>query len=434
MPDQLMQLKARAPLKVIMLLTVMLALFASWFVVRWYLGNTIAEYFSAETRRLEVAQMAAGWAPKDPLPHWRLGSIIQHELPPDQIAQSVAEYQKAVSLSPNDYRFWMSLGEAQEQAADFENAEKSLRQAVKLAPAYAFPRWYLGNLLLRTDRYTEAFAELRKAGQENPDLESQLFNLAWQINKDDFGALQAAIGNAPELRAKFSFYLIERSRFEEGLRLWNSLTEAEKKENRSIGSLIIAGLIKGRHFHQAMNVWNDVAPGPSYRAEVGKIIDGGLEDNLAHGPGAVFGWQVQSASQLQIGIDARVGHAGSNSLRLFFQVRSNIENIDVSQLVPVAPNTQYDFECYVQTEKLESASTPIVTIIDAADETKGLGSSAPALIGNNGWQRIALSFKTAANAEAVKIRIYRPGCADSPPVCPIFGTVWYDDFDLKSRK
>jgi tetratricopeptide (TPR) repeat protein len=433
MPDQLMQLKARAPLKIVMLLALVLSMFASWYVVRWYLGNTIAEYFSPETRRLEIAQMAVAWAPRDPLPHWRLGSIIQNELPPDQISLSVAEYEKAVSLSPNDYRFWMSLGAAQEQAGDFENAEKSLRQAVKLAPAYAFPRWYLGNLLLRTERYAEAFAELRTASEANPELQSQLFNFAWQINKDDFEALKSAIGNTPETRAKFSTYLIERARFDEGLRLWNSLTEMEKRENRAAGDLIIAGLIKAKHFLQAMNVWNDLAPGPSYRAAPGKIVDPGLEDNLAHGPGAVFGWQVQSASQLQIGIDARVGHTGSHSLRLFFQVRSHIESIDVSQLVPVEPDTQYDFECYVQTERLESASTPVVAIVDAADETKGLGASSPAPSGNNNWQRIAMSFKTASNAEAIKIKVYRPGCPDQP-VCPIFGTVWYDDFDLKSKK
>lgn len=433
MPDQLMQLKARAPLKVIMVLTVLLAIFASWFVVRWYLGNTIAEYFSPEARRLETAQMAVAWAPKDPLPHWRLGNIIQTELPPDQISLSVAEYEKAVSLSPNDYRFWMALGAAQEQAGDFENAERSLRAAVKLAPAYAFPRWLLGNLLLRTDRYAEAFAELRTASEANPELQSQLFNFAWQINKDDFEALKSAIGNTPGIRAQFSSYLIKRSRFDEGLRLWNSLTETEKRGNRASADLIIADLIKAKHFHQAMDVWNDVAPGTSYRAELGKIGDGGLEGNLAHGPGALFGWQVQSAPQLQIGIDSRVGHSGNHSLRLFFQVRSHIENIDVSQLVPIAPNTEYDFECYVQTERLESASTPIVAIVDAADETKVLASSTAAPSGNNNWQRIALSFKSAANAEAVKLKVYRPGCPDQP-VCPIFGTVWYDDFDLKSRK
>lgn len=433
MPEQLMQLKARAPLKVIMILIVLVALFASWFVVRWYLGNTIAEYFSPETRRLEIAEMAVAWAPADPLPHWRLGNIIQTEMPPDQISRSVAEYEKAVSLSPGDYRFWMSLGEAQEQAGDLENAERSLREAVKLAPAYSYPRWYLGNALLRSDRYPEAFEELRRASEANSELQPQLFNFAWQLNKDDFEALKSAIGNTPEIRATFSSYLLQRSRFDEGLRLWNSLTEAEMRENRSSANEIIAALIKAKHFHQAMDIWNDVAPGTSYRAEIGKIIDGGLEDNLAHGPGAVFGWQVQSAPQLQIGIDARVGHTGSHSLRVFFQVRSHIEGIDVSQLVPVAPNTQYDFECYVQTERLESASTPIVAIIDAADETKVLASSSAAPTGNNNWQPITLSFKTAANAEAVKIKVYRPGCPDQP-ICPIFGTVWYDDFNLKSKK
>lgn len=431
MPDQLLQIKLRPTLKIATLLTVLVVLLSSWFVVRWYLGNTIAEYFSPETRRLEVAQMAVRWAPNDPLPHWRLANIIQLEMPPDQISQSVAEYERAVSLSPSDYRFWMSLGEAQEQAGDYPNAEKSLRQSVKLAPSYAYPRWYLGNLLLRTDRYDEGFQELRRASEANPELQSQLFNFAWQVNKDDFEAQKAAIGNTAEIRAQFATYLIKRARFDEALRLWNSLSETEKRENRAAADLIIAGQVGAKHFHQAMAVWNDVAPGPAYRAELGKVMDGGFESNLAHGPGALFGWQVQSASQLQIGIDTRVAHAGNNSLRLFFQVRSHLEDIGVSQLVPVTPDMQYDFECYVQTERLESGSTPLVAILD--DENKVLATSAAAPSGNNDWQRITLSFKTAAKAEAVTLKVYRPACPEQQ-VCPIFGTVWYDDFDLKSRK
>ena len=210
MPDQLMQFKASAPLKVIMTLTVLLALFASWFVVRWYLGNTIAEYFQPEDHRLETAQMAVGLAPNDPLPHWRLGNLAQKELPPDQISLVVAEYEKAVSLSPNDYRLWTDFGGALEQAGEFYKAEKALREAVKLAPSYAYPRWYLGNLLLRTDRYTEGFAELQRASEANDQFQPQLFNLAWQLNKDDFESLKAAVGNTPAIRAAFSKYLIER--------------------------------------------------------------------------------------------------------------------------------------------------------------------------------------------------------------------------------
>jgi len=180
MPEQLMQFKASAPWKATMSLVVLLSLLASWFVVRWYIGNTIAEYFHPEEHRLETAQMAVGLAPNDPLPHWRLGNLVQKELPPDQISLVVAEYEKAVSLSPSDYRLWMDFGGALEQAGEAAKAEQALREAVKLAPSYAFPRWYLGNLLLRTDRYDEGFAELRLAGEANEQFQPQLFNLAWQ--------------------------------------------------------------------------------------------------------------------------------------------------------------------------------------------------------------------------------------------------------------
>jgi Flp pilus assembly protein TadD len=432
MPDQLVQFKATAPLKLMMTLTVLLALIASWFVVRWYLGNSIAEYFHPEDHRLETAQMAVGLAPSDPLPHWRLGNLAQKELPPDQISLVIAEFEKAVSLSPNDYRFWMDFGSALEQAGEFDKAEKALREAVKLAPSYAYPHWYLGNLLLRTDRYTEGFAELQRASEANGEFQSQLFNLAWQVNKDDFESLKAAVGNTPAIRAAFSKYLIERGRYDDGLRLWNTLTATEKKESRFAADPIISSLISNQRYHQAMEIWNEVAPGPAYDAQLGHILDGGFENNLAHGPGAVFGWQVQSNSQVQIGIDAGQGHTGSRSLRVFFQVRSHIDTINVSQLVPVKPNTEYDLECYLKTERLESAETPSVAIFNAADES-GLAASSAAPSGNTNWQRISLSFKTDAKTEAVRVRMLRNSCPNSP-VCPIFGTVWYDDFDLKPRK
>jgi len=415
-----------------MTLTVLVALFASWFVVRWYLGNTIAEYFHPEEHRLETAQMAVRLAPNDPLPHWRLGNLALKELPPDQISLVVAEYEKAVSLSPHDYRLWMEFGGALEQAGDFDKAEKALREAVKLAPSYAYPRWYLGNLLLRTDRYTEGFAELQLASEENGQFQSQLFNLAWQLNKNDFEALRAAVGNSREVRAAFSKYLFERGRYDDGLRLWNTLSQTEKRESRAASDPIIASLVSAQHFHQAMEIWNEVAPGPAYNAELGQILDGGFENNLAHGPGAVFGWQVQSNSQVQIGIDPAQGHTGSRSLRVYFQVRSHIDTINVSQLVPVKPNTEYELECYVKTERIESAETPAILVVNAADEATLVGSpGAPS--GTNNWQRVSLSFKTDEKTEAVKVKMVRNPCSDSP-VCPIFGTVWYDDFNLKPRK
>jgi thioredoxin-like negative regulator of GroEL len=326
----------------------------------------------------------------------------------------------------------MDFGAALEQAGDSDKAEKALRQAVKLAPSYSYPSWHLGNLLLRQGRYVEAFAELNRASEANEDLRPQLFNLAWQVNKDDFESLKASVENSPETRAQFSQYLFSRKRFEEAGRLWNTLSETEKRANHRAALSMIDNLLAAKRYHQAVEIWNSVAPSVAARAGMGHIIDSGFEENVAHGTGAVFGWQFQSVSKVQVGIDSNLGRTGNHSFRILFQVRSHLEAISVSQLVPVQPNTQYDFACYLKTDQLVSAATPIVVVADATDETT-LVSSAPAPNGDNDWQRISLSFKTGPKSEAVKLKISPTSCADNS-VCPIFGTVWYDDFDLKPRK
>ena len=77
----------------------------------------------------------------------------------------------------------------------------------------------------------------------------------------------------------------------------------------------------------------------------------GLKTIWLMGQGLCLAGKCNQNSQVQIGIDAGQGHSGSRSLRVYFQVRSHIDTINVSQLVPVKPNTEYDFECYVKTDK-----------------------------------------------------------------------------------
>ena len=426
-----MQLDARKPfVRLLMILALVFALIWSWFVVRWYLGNTLAEYLNPEENSIESARLAVSLGPNDPLTHWRLGEFTQKKLASDQVGQVVKEYEKAASLSPNDYRFWMALGTALEQAGEEHRAEESLRRAVKLAPSYSFPRWYLGNSLLRSGHFAPAFTELQSASEADPELRSQLFNLAWELYNKDFESLKSSIGKTAAARAEFSQYLLGQGRFEDGLRLWSTLSESEKGGNRSAGEAILASLIAAKHFHQAVEVWNDLPTVP-YRAEIGHFVDGGFEHDVAHRPGAVFGWQVQSLQQAQIAIDPTQVHRGSRSLRIVFQVRSRLDSVNLSQLVPVQPDTKYDFECYVKTQELVSAGTPVVTLVDAMDGSV-VATSEPAPSGTSDWQRVALTFKTGAKTEALLLRINRASCGENP-VCPIFGTLWYDDFNLKPR-
>lgn len=434
MPQELLQLNTRRmPVKLLLLALVIAAGVWSYYVIRWYAGNTMADYFDPAENNLRVAQMAVSLAPNDPLTRWRLAQATQKNLPLDQQIKSIAEYEKAVSLSPNDYRFWMALGTASEQAGDEVKAERALRQAVALAPAYAYPHWYLGNLLLRTGRYDEAFAELRVASEADVEFQPSQFNLIWEIYSSDPEGLRKALGENSLVRAKFALYLTGRQKYEEGLRVWDTLSAAEKHANRETAEAIVNNLVAMLRYQDALKVWNDIAPNEKLRAESGRVFDPGFEDANSYGAEAAFGWQVKQVPQVQIGIDPVKSHSGSGSLRLAFHVRSDLEGINVSQLVPIAPNTEYDFEFYVATEKLETGGPTMVQVIDPTNSAV-LVSSPGAPGGTSEWTRVALTFKTGDKAEAVMIKIVRPTCGTKEtPVCPIFGSVWYDDFSIKQR-
>jgi len=265
----------------------------------------------------------------------------------------------------------------------------------------------------------------------DPDLRPQLFNLAWEVYNGDFESLKTAIGSNPEARASFTQYLFERNRSDDALRLWNSLSEHEKRANRKTGKAIITSLLAAKRFHNAIAIWNDLSPSLTYRAEIGKVLDGGFESELGRASEEPFVWQVKPSSQLQISPDTSKRHSGERSLRLSFQVRSRLNDIGISQLVGVTPATDYDFECYLKTDGLQSGSKPMIQITDAADNAI-LATSSEAPGGNNDWQQVSLHFKTGEKAEAVIIRIVREPCGEDAS-CPIYGSIWYDDFNLTRR-
>jgi hypothetical protein len=428
MPDQLKHIKVRGVLpRVLVLLPLALALVGAWFSVRWYIGDTIAEFTG--NRGLETARLAVRLSPNNPLAHWQLGELESSLLPPEQLDLAIKDYEQAVSLSPNDYRFWLSLGRAWEQAGDTGKADLAMRRAIDLAPSYSYPRWYRGNLLLRGGYDAEAFAELQRASDADPQLRSQVFNLAWAVHAQDFAALQAAIGSNVVSRAEFAKYLIERKAIDDGLRMWNGLSAADKQANRAAGESILSSLIAAKNFPAALGVWNALAPNDAARGTVGQLLNGSFEQDIGPASAVVFGWQVRSVAQAAVALDVKNHHSGAHSLRIVFQAKARVDALQISQLIALEPGKQYDLEFFVKTDKLESAGTPIIEIVDVIDGAL-LGASQRAPAGDNDWQSCVISFKTSAKTEAVGLRLNRASCGDNA-TCPIFGTVWYDDFNLK---
>jgi hypothetical protein len=431
-PDQLKLIDVQKPLRrALLVVPVALALLFSWYATRWYMGNFVAEFApQMDEGQLDAALAAVHLAPNDPWTHWMLASLKKRSFLPGDMEEAVRHYEEAVKLSPNDYRFWVDLGRTREESGDSPGGEKALRRAVELAPSYTYPHWYLGNLLLRAGRGEEAFAELRRAAEADDKLRPQLFNVAWTLYGQNIDEIRKAVGDTADARAEFALYLMGRERDDDALNLWASLKPAEKREQSKAGEVMMKSLMERKHYRAALSIFNDLNPG-SDSAKGLQLVNGGFENDIDTAAADVFNWSIKSDPQAQIAIDGNAPHGGARSLRILFKASSTLSFNNVAQLVVVEPATQYRFECYARAKDLKSAGTPLIEIIDGTDGTTVIGASQPLSSGTYDWQPVTMNFKTSPKTEAVIVRIGRATCG-TDAVCPIFGMVWYDDFNLQS--
>lgn len=412
----------------LLLLPAILALLGAWLAVRWYVGNTIAEFSpTSDQSSIEMARLAVRWAPGDPLTHWRMATAEEKIFSTENLARAVREYEFAVMAAPYDYRYWMELGRALEASGNPELGEKALLRAVELAPEYSHPRWYYGNLLLRQGKLDEAFAQLARAAEADEAMQPQIFAITSQVLGSDVDRIAQTFRSAP-VRMRFAVNLINAGKFEDGARLLRTLSAADRRAHLDLSERTLAALIGKNQFHATLSLMRELEPGTQLPVAE-QFWNGGFEDPVPLSDPKPFRWLINDRQQAQLTIDSQ-GHSGKASLRIVFKAPGKLEHIPVSQMIVVEPNTQYRVQFYQRTEGVVSASKPYINITDATDGALLINSEPPAS-GLNDWQLVTLDLKTKPKTEAISIKVTRDPCDDKQPVCPIYGTVWYDDFNIK---
>jgi predicted negative regulator of RcsB-dependent stress response len=321
----------------------------------------------------------------------------------------------------------MELGRALEAAGDPDRGEKALRQAVELAPAYSHPRWHYGNLLLREGKTDEAFAQLSKAAEADEVMQAPIFGLATHVFGGDVEKITQVLP-APAVRLQFAISLINTDKFDEAARVLRTITPADRKAQPALIDLALQSLIEHKQFHAALALLREIEPAGTESPAPEQFWNGGFEKPVPPSDPKPFRWLIGSPAQAQIVIDPRGRSQGS--LRIIFKASTRMESIPVSQTIVVDPETQYRIQFYQRTEGLITASTPAVVISDSVDKTQ-LVSSAPMPTGTNDWQLVTLDFKTKPQHEGISLGLVRAACEGNQPICPIFGTIWYDDFNIQ---
>jgi Flp pilus assembly protein TadD len=343
-------------------------------------------------------------------------------------AQAESHAKQAVNLSPWDYQARSLLATAQELNGKQEEAENSLRAAVKLAPNHAELNWAFANLLVRRGKLNESFGPFRIATGSKADLLPPAIETIWRSSDGSLDALKSFAGDDAETTLAVAKFLTGQNLFSEAGAVFNSIDKQAKAHSPQSPELIVA-LMRAGKFDLARATWVELMTTirPDAQAPGALIWDGGFEMDAVEGLNQ-FNWAIQPNKFARIAIDRGVARTGRRSLKVVFSGLDTTTLSDqVQQTIVLKPGAGYYLECYAKTKDLITPEGPRVAIIG---QSGLIAASGPAPADSSDWRRLTVSFVAPANGVATLAIVRTPKFSYDDPTS---GTIWFDDFTLVER-
>jgi tetratricopeptide (TPR) repeat protein len=391
-----------------------------WFSSQLGYARLLAKYASL-TGNAAASDKALQLSPLDAQVHTTRAAVFYHA---NLAAAAASQLEVAVSLRPRDDTLWLRLGVLRDELHHAE-ALAAFNEAVRLAPYYGHPKWQRGNYLLRSGRYDEAFEDMRIAAASNPRLVPSLIDLAWGVSRENAQQTAQWAGITDDLkRVAFARFLAGKGKASAALDQFHASRVVSLHARREL----MSDLIGANAFREAFEIWRGMERADDRRTA---IHDGGFEASNAFDDSG-FGWRFAQGSQgVRMSLDPNQPHAGKQSLLVSFLGYSEPNTVIVSQLLLVEPHKHYEVKFNVLTQNLLTGGLPLIAVHSAAGKKVVLGQSVPIGFESSAWQSLKFDFRTK-DEDAVELRLQRRPCNSAP--CPIFGSLWLDNFAIEEVK
>jgi len=400
---------------------VLLSFVFVWFAVTWQLGNMLADVTQpTDANAPSVSGIAVGLAPGDPLAQWLKAAVAQ-----DLSAKDYQGYADVIRLSPNDYRWWGQMGRAFEQADKIEEAEAAFEYANALAPNYVIPKWQTGNFYLRQGRETKAIYYLKQAAALDGVYREQVFSIVWDFYDQDSDKLESIAGTDAGVAAGLAKFYAAKGLPAKSLAAWNRLSKADRKANTEIAKLVSQALFDKGFFSTSVKFRNEL--GIEKGVGIGKIANGGFEDQLLLQDDVLFSWKILRIDGMRVQTNSFKKKSGKRSLEVSFSGYDKPEIFNIYQTVAVKPGASYKLSFALKTERLASGGMPLIQVINPIDG-KILATSEVFPTGTNEWGTQSVEFSVPQDAEGIAVRTARQFCGER---CTLTGSFWYDDFKME---
>lgn len=337
------------------------------------------------------------------------------------------ELKKTIEYRPRDYNLWLKLGRIEHLQNRQTEAEIAFRKAIEFAPNYGKPYFFYGDFLVKINRKDEGFSALRTASHRNPQYFEDVISIVWNEMR---GNAAEAIKHLHPLdngeKEKLTIFLLEKGEFQ----LLTELNCGDKDltEPKRYG-LIHQLLEKNRYYFAERLYKQNCETSDKFESE---IEDGNFE-NKAVEEKTGFGWRVPSFTGNTIVSFEEENAAKGLSLRFNFNGQDNSYAL-LSQLVVVEKSRRYQLNFSYKTGEIVTGGVPILQIIlKKPDSTtsESIAGETKLSLKEKGWVQSVIEFETDKQTEAVEIRLTRQSCPET--VCPIFGSLWVDDFYLQKK-
>ena len=364
------------------LLAIVLCLFLIQASARFGFSRLLTRY-ALISNSASVANEAVQLSPSDPEAHRARAAILNRLQMPGEAVKSL---EIATTLRYRDDYLWIELGNTKEELGNTAGALAAMDQAVRWAPYYAHTHWQRGNLLLRMGQPIDAFAELRKAAAANQNYFPNLIDLAWGVTRGDVKATEDLI---------------------------DIKTDSER-------TALIRFLFRTKAYREAFEFWG--------RRDT-SILNGGFEEPFILNDTG-YGWFVSPEHKHLLAIDISEKLEGARSLQINLDGNWPPATPLLSQIIIVEPATTYRVSFSVKTKDLVTGGPPVLIISDSKNNQLGKSENFPTA--TTAWTSLNFDFTTLPNTQAAVILLQRNNCDSSP--CPIFGTLWLDQFRIEQTK
>jgi hypothetical protein len=210
-------------------------------------------------------------------------------------------------------------------------------------------------------------------------------------------------------------------------KVWNALAQLAKPFEPNVPLAYIDYLLSQHEVAAAHLAWRQTAELCGLSAYLPSrenlIVNAHFDSEILN---RGFDWHYRHQPNVDVSLDAAELHDGSHALSVIFD-GPGVNDAGIAQLLPVQPNTAYDFSAYYKAAAMDGAGGPRLNIRDAYTGTHYFSSDD--LRDADVWRPVNAEFKTGADAQLLVLQIIRV-----PAGSPIRGKLWIDNFRLTEKE